>query len=431
VVSLAPLDTNPLRVIAGDLRAERAATIPYPPGFHDASAARTRAWAKDPLPVLLDGFERFGPVFSVRVLHALVVFALGPQATHQMLVTHASRLRWREGHMRELWPLLGDGLLIVDGERHRHDRRAMLPLFHTEAVAATGATIAEEVAAAVGTLRPGVRVDLYAWARELALRIALRALLGMSPEHRLADAFERALAFHAEPPWRQVLRGPGTPWARMLRARRELDAVLLAEIAGRRRTGARGADLLSLLLDSGLDDAGVRDEAITLLFAGHDTTTSTVAFLAYELSRAPEVRHDPRFTVEGAVDEVLRLWPPAWVGPRRVAEEVELAGVPVPAGAFCNSCSWATHRLPGVWDDPLAFVPWRDHASVPKGAYVPFGGGSRTCLGMRFGLAEVRAIAAALLERFDLRVPEGFRLAVRQMPTLSPAHGLPVVPVAR
>jgi cytochrome P450 len=166
---------------------------------------------------------------------------------------------------------------------------------------------------------------------------------------------------------------------------------------------------------------------MTLLFAGHDTTTSTVTFLFYELARNPG-DHD----LDLAIDETLRMYPPAWIGPRRSVDPFELHGVRVPGGVLVNYCSWASHHLAEVFPEPFRFRPERfteeARAALPKGAYVPFGGGSRTCIGMRFGLLEVRTIAAAIRERFSLELAEPERpLSIRQMPTLSPRGGLPVV----
>jgi cytochrome P450 len=139
--------------------------------------------------------------------------------------------------------------------------------------------------------------------------------------------------------------------------------------------------------------------------------------------------------LEGVLDETLRKYPPAWIGPRRSLQPFEFEGLTVPGGAFVNYCSWASHHLPEVFPEPEQFRPQRftpqARAALPKGAYVPFGGGSRTCIGMRFGQLEVRAIATLLLGRFTVSLPAGFRLATRQMPTISPKHGLPVILHAR
>jgi cytochrome P450 len=440
----APVPTNPLRLLARDLQAERAATVPFPPGPTIFSLARTRRFERDPLPLLLDLYERHGPVFTMRILHGNSVFALGPEANHHILVSHAGNYLWREGHMGDLMPLLGDGLLTIDGDFHRRSRRIMLPVFHRERIEAARATIEAETAAALDRLRPDVTFDLYAWTRELALRIAMRALFGLDPDRaqagglKAAPTFQKALSFYGRDYVLQVMRGPLTPWAQMQAARAKLDALIHGEIGRRRATGERGEDLLSLLLDAEDEDGGrlsdqhVRDEVMTLLFAGHDTTTSTVAFLFYELARHPDLADDPAFVLDHAVDETLRLYPAAWIGPRRSREPSVIAGVPVPGGVPVNYSSWASHRLPDVWEEPEAFRPERfapgNRERIPRGAYVPFGGGSRICLGMRFGQAEIGVIASRMLERFRLSLVAGHVLDVRQMPTISPRGGLPVTP---
>ena len=444
-----PVSSNPLVRIAHDVQAERRATVPFPPGWTRFSMRRTSSFARTPLPLLLEGYERFGPVFTIRVLHGNVVFMLGPEANHYMTVSHAANFSWRDGHLGDMIPLLGDGLLTIDGEFHRRSRRIMLPAFHREQIAKAQATMDEEVARGIAGWRAGDEVDLYAWTRVLALRIAMRALFGLDPDDRsdvsTAHDFEEALGFWARDYTLQVLRGPGTPWRRLMNARRRLDALIFAEIDRRRTTGARGEDILSLLLDAtdedgeGLSKSHIRDEVMTLLFAGHDTTTSTVAFLFYELARNPDARGrvvddlaaGSDAELDLALDETLRLYPPAWIGPRRALEPFAFNGHQVPGGVPVNYCSWASHRLPDVWPEPERFDPQRfapdNRERIPKGAYVPFGGGSRTCIGMRFGQQEIRTIAAAILERFEPALVAGYELEVRQMPTIGPKHGLPVV----
>ena len=459
-----PLSTNPLLRVGHDLREQREVAARLPPGPTRFSLVRTRRMLVDPVPVLLDAYERYGPVFTIRILYANVVFALGPEANHAILVSQADRFSWREGAFRDLVPLLGDGLLTIDGDYHRRARRIVLPAFHREHLAATTTTMVQEADRALAAWRPGDRVDVERWARELALRVALRALFGLDPDGAVRDVdlageFERALGFYGRDYLLQPLRGPGTPWAVMQRARRRIDRVLYPEIERRRAAGERGEDLLSLLLEArdedgaALSDREVRDQLMTLLFAGHDTTTSTVAFLCHELGRRPDVaarlRAEQDAVLPGgrapgyaeltgalpeldmAVDETLRLYPPAWVGPRRALADAELCGVPIPRGAHVNYCSYASHRLPDVFPDPEAFRPERftqpARAALPRGAYVPFGAGSRTCVGMRFGQLEVKAIATRLIQRAALELPPGHRLEVRQTPTLGPRGGLPMV----
>ncbi len=451
---------NPLRRLTGDLLEERRNPVPFPPGDTSFSLKRTRAFALNPLPALLDGYERYGPVFTMRIFHGNAVFMIGPEANHYMTVSHASNFSYRDGHMGDLAPLLGDGLLTIDGEFHRRSRRIMVPAFHHEVIATALTTINAEIDRALDGWRDGSQVDIYHWTRRLALRIAMRALFGFDPDSAgaridVARKFEQGLGFWGRDYWLQALRGPGTPFAQMQNARRELDLLIFDEIARRRRGGERGEDVLSLLVEAtdddgeSLTDQQVRDQVMTLMFAGHDTTTSTIAFMFYELSRNPDVAaalHDeltgaerPDATallsgqlplLEMVTDETLRIYPPAWVGARKSIEPYEFAGHRVPGNAYVNYSSWVSHHLPHVFAEPEQFRPERfaptAKAALPKGAYVPFGAGSRICIGMRFGQLEVRAIAAALLRRFEFALEPGYRLRIRQMPTIGPRDGVPL-----
>lgn len=456
------LSPNPVLRILGDLYSERVAEVPFPPGPTDFNVERTYRMVREPLRILLPLYEQYGPIFSVRVFHGRVVFMLGPEANHYITVSHASNFHWREGSMGDLIPLLGDGLLTIDGDYHRRARRIMLPAFHRERIAAAHDTMVEEALRALAPWRPGAQVDVYHWARQLTLRVAMRALFGLDPDEQGRGAqaaidFERALSYYGIDFALRIMRGPLSPWRRMHAARRALDRLIYAEIERRRRVPDERTDILGMLLDatdaedgSRLSDREVRDQVMTLLFAGHDTSTSTISFLLYELARHPRVLAElleeqdrvlggapPTYAdlmgdrlpkLEMALDETLRLYPPAWIGPRRAVKTFEFAGHEVPAGAYVNYSSWASHRLPDVWPEPEAFVPERftpeAKAKLPKGAYVPFGGGSRTCIGMRFGQLEIKTIVTLMLQRFRLELVPGRPMTIRQMPTLSPREPL-------
>ena len=462
-----PRTTNPLRRIRDDLRIERRATrrTPLPHGLTGWSPARDWRARRDMFGLVLESYERFGPVFTLRTFHLAGVWMIGPEANRFMLVSDRDKFVWREGMMGDLIPLIGDGLLTTDGEYHDVARRIMVPAFHREHVVAATEVMVEEADRAMAGWRPGDRVDLYDWTRHVAMRVAMRALFGLDPDATggvdVAREFERGLSFHGVEFVAQVLRGPGTPFARVKRARRILDRIIAEEIA-RRRAGYKGDDVLTMLLHSsdedgvGLSDEQIRDQALTLLFAGHDTTTSTVAFLFHELARSAEWRariaeEQDRVVGSGrpsgeqlfaelplldqVVDETLRLYPPAWVGPRRSTVEFEFAGHRVPAGVPVNYSSWASHRLSEVFPDPDTFRPERfepaERAKLPKGAYVPFGAGPRICIGMRFGQIEVKAIASRIARRFRLEPDPGWSLRISQTPTLGPEGGLPMVVRAR
>jgi cytochrome P450 len=455
------MSSSPIRRIVGDAVVEWKGRGLYPPGPGGNSVTRTFKIARDPLPILLGGYEEFGPIFTLRLLHTKVVFMLGPEANHYVTVSHPENFHWRESSFGDLIPLLGDGLLTIDEDYHDHVRATMMPAFHREQVAASVEAMIDEATPAIETLQSGEVVDIYEWMRRLAMRIAMRALLGLDPDEAgkgaaAAEHFERALEFYGIDFALRFLRGPGSPWRRMLAARKVLDEIVFAEIAHRRQSPDSGRlDVLSLLLDvrdeagEGFSDREVRDQLMTLMFAGHDTSTSTLTFMMYELAQRPDVieklqeeqdrvlggdvpdiekleREMPY--LDQVLDEVLRLYPPAWIGPRRAVKEFEFDGHTVPRGAYLNYCSWASHRIPEFFPEPEAFRPERftreRKAALPRGAYVPFGGGKRICIGKRFGQIEVKLVATMLLQRMRLDLLPGRTMTVRQMPTLSPRGGL-------
>jgi len=455
------MSDNPVRRVADDLRAEWRGRGRYPPGPSDFSLSRTHQIAHDPLPLLLANYEEHGPIFSMRLLHTRVVFMLGPEANHFVTVAHPENFHWRESSFGDLIPLLGDGLLTIDDDYHDRARAIMMPAFHREQVTAMIDSMAAEAEGAIAVLRPGAVVDIYDWMRNLAMRIAMRALLGLDPDGAgkgaaAAEHFERALGFYGIDYPLRLLRGPGSPWRRLVASRKVLDGIVFGEITRRRSAPDPGSrDILSLLLAArgeageAFTDREVRDQVMTLMFAGHDTSTSTLTFTMHELARHPDVVarlcEEQDRVLGGAVptvdqlerempyldmvlDEVLRLYPPAWIGPRRAVREFEFGGYTVPREAYVNYCSWASHRIPEVFPEPEAFIPERftreRKAALPRGAYVPFGGGQRICIGKRFGQTEVKLVATMLLQRLRLDALPGRTMTVRQMPTLSPKSGL-------
>jgi retinoid hydroxylase len=456
------MSDNPVRRIADDMRAEWRGRGKFPPGPGNFSVSRTHQIAHDPLPILLSAYEEHGPIFSLRLLHTKVIFMLGPEANHFITVAHPENFHWRESSFGDLIPLLGDGLLTIDEDYHDRARAIMLPAFHREQLDAMVDAMVVEADAAIAGLQVGNAVDLYDWMRNLAMRIAMRALLGLDPDEAgkgaaAAEHFERALGFYGIDYPLRLLRGPGSPWRKMNASRQVLDEIVFGEITQRRANPdqAQGRDILSLLIGArgeegeAFTDREVRDQVMTLMFAGHDTSTSTLTFMMHELARHPDVLarlcEEQDRVLNGAVptadqlekelpyldmvlDEVLRLYPPAWIGPRRAVRDFEFGGYTVPKGAYVNYCSWASHRIPEVFSDPEAFIPERFErerkAALPRGAYVPFGGGRRICIGKRFGQTEVKLVATMLLQQLRLDAMPGRTMTIRQMPTLSPKGGL-------
>ena len=251
-----PVVTGPLRRLAADVRDERSLNGGLPPGPTDFSLARTRAFARNPLPLLLDAYRAHGPVFSMRILHAHGVFMLGPEANHYMTVSHADNFRWREGSMGDLIPFLGDGLLTTDGEYHRRSRKVMLPAFHRERLEAATDVMFAEAERAVAALGAGrgarpLRVDARARAADRAEgAVRARPRPRRAARRRWRDDFERGLGYYGRDYFLQILRGPRTPWAAMQQAR--APPLPGAARARSRAAGAgeeHGEDVLGLLID--------------------------------------------------------------------------------------------------------------------------------------------------------------------------------------
>jgi cytochrome P450 len=195
---------------------------------------------------------------------------------------------------------------------------------------------------------------------------------------------------------------------------------------------------------------------MTLLFAGHDTSSSTLSFLLYELATNPEVlervQDEQDRVLKGrvpsadelagklpeldmALAETLRLYPPVWFGPRLAASDFVFAGYRIPGGTHVVHSSWVTHHLPEVFENPERFDPRRftqeRRRALAPGAYIPFGGGSRICIGKRFGQLVVKAVATILLQRMRPALAPRHRLRIAKVPTLSPAGGLPMLRAPR
>lgn len=425
-------------------------------GFRLAQQAQVNT-----LRTMLDCYDQFGPVFTIRLFGLRMVWMVGPEANAYILLKNHKNFLWREGNMGDLIPFLGNGLLTTDGESHDRARRLMQPLFRKDALREYAADMWEQAHRAVQRLKANQEVEIYGWTRELALEIATHQLFGMDTDQALCRElgrhFTRGLGYYGAFYHLQLLRGPGTPWASMQRARRTLESILGQEIRRRRLLSQRsGSNILDLLLSvsEGQDrfsDREILDQIVTLLFAGHDTTTATVSWLVAMLGQHPSVYRRvqeeidnvlqgevPTFEqlmhrlpyLEQVLAETLRLYPPAWIGPRMCIDEFEFGGFTIPARTPVVYSSWISHRLPEVFPNPDVFDPERftpeAMKSLPLGAYVPFGWGPRLCVGKMFGELEIKMILVTLLQQYRLELLPGQIFAAHTMPTISPKDGVRV-----
>ncbi len=337
----------------------------------------------------------------MRLLHTKVIFMLGPEANNFVTVAQPENFHWRESSFGDLIPLLGDGLLTIDDDYHDRARAIMMPAFHRRQLTASVEAMVAEAGAAIERLRPGSVVDVYDWMRNLAMRIAMRALLGLDPDEAgkgaaAAHHFERALGFYGIDYPLRLLRGPGSPWRKLVASRKVLDEIVFAEIERRRAApDAERQDILSLLLarprrgGRGLhrprgprpgDDPDVRrPRHLDLDPELHDArarppprrgsrSSAPSRTRCSAASRRTSTAWSEMPYLDMVLDEVLRLYPPAWIGPRRAVREFEFGGYTVPRDAYVNYCSWASHRIPEVFPEPEAFIPERFTPRAQGGA---------------------------------------------------------------
>ena len=395
-----PVTHNPFVRIAQDWRAEWRARGRYPPGPTRFSARNTYGIVHDPLPILLGLYAGARAGVHHRLFHGKQVWMLGPEANQYVLVSHPENFVWREGNFADLIPLLGDGLLTIDGDYHDRARRIMMPAFHREQIDAAVAAMVAETERATAAVADGAVVDVYEWMRDLAMRIAMRALLGLDPDDdghgdAAAHHFELALAFYGTEAHQRVRRDRRSAWRRMRCARGGLDEIVFAEIdrrrarptsAGHPLAAAGGSRRGRLAADRPGgprpgDDADVRrarhldlDGDLPALRAGPQPRTPATGSRrrstrcsAGGRRRAERLHRDLPY-LEMVMDETLRLYPPGLDraaparcdvrvrrprGPGRRLRQLLLVGQPPPArglpgarGVPAASASSASARRP-------------------------------------------------------------------------------------
>jgi cytochrome P450 len=422
---------------------------PFPPGPPWPTSVQTLAWITRPKPFLRRARERYGDVFTVRLRSGenFVILA-HPDAVKEVFTGDPDVFRAGEGN-RALLPVVGrHSILMLDGAAHLRTRRLMLPSFHGERMQSYRAIVEQAAEREVARWRPGEPIPLARRMQEVTLEVIMRAVFGVEDPGELAELRRRLLraldwVTDTRKLTRLILHDPGTwPEYRPLQdALRPMHEILLAEAARRRAAGdlERREDVLSLLLQARgedgerLSDEELRDQLVTLLIAGHETTATAIGW-AFErllrhpdaLRRAIEDAHDGDGAYLDAVcKETLRLRPVLPVVARRLAEPRTVAGVELPAGADLAPCIYLVQHREDVYERPHAFRPERFLAAKP-GTYtwLPFGGGVRRCLGASFALFEMQAVMRTILRSKRLRAvdPAPERTARRAV-TLVPQRG--------
>jgi cytochrome P450 len=398
--------------------------------------------------------RRYGPRFTVRLVGTPPFVMLADPGEVKEVFTAPAEVLHPGSGARILEPLIGrHSVILLDEDAHLAQRRLMLPAFHGEQVARLAQVMGEVAATEVERWPRGEPVALHPRLQALTLEVILRTVFGLEEGarlDRLRGHMTDVLAVGSNPvsllPPLQRDLGPRSAWGRFLRTRAQVDAELFALIEERRRDGAQRDDVLSLLLAARHEDGSpmspqeLRDELMTLLVAGHETTASQLAFAFERLVRTPEVLarlteavggDDGDAYVTATVQEALRRRPVLPnAAPRLVMEEIEVGGWRYPTGVCLVANAYLVHHDPSIYPDPYAFRPER-FLEQPPGTYtwIPFGGGRRRCLGAAFATLEMKVVLRAVLERASPRVAGDGRLELsrRRSITLSPREGAEVV----
>jgi cytochrome P450 len=416
-----------------------------PPGPRAPRLAQMAAWLARPLWFASQCRARYGDAFTVRIEQRPWVMLSDPAAIREVFTAPADVMH--AGDANEiLRPMLGpSSVLLLDGADHLHQRRLMLPAFHGERLPRYRQIMVEATERALAGWPAGEPVALRPHAQAITLEVIVRAVFGVEPDpaHPAHDRLRALLAGVLDRLTRvrrMVLVAALGPHDRRMIAlfRRELapvDAELYRLIAERRAAPdlAERDDVLSMLLlarddaGRGLSDAELRDELMTLLVAGHETTANSLAWAFERLSRTPgaleRAAGDDAYA-EAAVRETLRLRPVIALVARRLTRDAEVGGRLLPAGTVVTPCILLVHRRPDLYPEPDAFRPERFLGNAP-GTYtwIPFGGGIRRCLGAAFAQMELQVVLQAIAARVRLE-PVGDPEPVRRRAiTLVPGRG--------
>jgi len=359
-----------------------------------------------------------------------VVF--GPEASRKVLVTERSKVIWR--NTDPVTDLLRRGVLVTDGAEHDHYRELMEPPLHPSRLPDYTRLMLEQTDRVSSTWKDGEVVDLLIEGRKIALLIIMRTLFTRDVWDdlpRLWNPILKAIKFISPGMWIFWRNLPRIGFRKHLQ---KLDQYLFGIIEERRKRKVFPQDLLQHLIDADLSDDVIRDQMLTMLIAGHDTSTALLAWTFALLGQHPAIHRrvveeidvlDKSPLLDQVIKESLRLYPPIHIGNRRVAEELEFHEGIVPAGERMFYSIYLTHRDPAIWQNAEEFCPERfaRGRKTPPFAYIPFGGGPRACIGAAFGQAEARLVIARLLRTHTFEF-ENHRIRAHMGATLEPRPGV-------
>ncbi|EYF08416.1 cytochrome P450 [Chondromyces apiculatus] len=440
-----------------------------PPGPRAPAPLTVYNWLSRPFPFLSECRARFGSAFTIRLpaLPPLAIFA-DPDDVKLVFTDDTDSMVAGRFNL-SLSAFLGDrSVLMLDGREHLRQRRLLLPPFHGERMHTYGQVMIDAAHGAIDTFPSGKPFALHGFMQEITLHVILRAIFGIEEGPRLSALGKTVAELLEIVSWPPLLiplmqrdLGPRSPWGRFLRARNEAYGMLHDEIRSRRARGdssdasLRGQDILSLLLQARdengnpMTDDELRDELVTLLVAGHETTATALAWAIHWILTTPGVEARLRRELAGGdlspariaklelldavVREALRLYPVIPIVGRILDKPAHVGGFDLPAGVAVVCSIYLAHRRPEAYPEPERFNPDRFLGKkLSPYEFFPFGGGIRRCIGMAFALQEMKMVLATVLSRTTLRpADDGPVRPVRRSITLTPSGGCRVIMTRR
>jgi len=417
-------------------------------------------FAKDPLLAIRKGFDTCGDTFRMKLFRELVI-SRDPAFFRHILVTNNKNYK-KGSSSKMLNPVLGNGLVTSEGDFWLRQRRLVQPAFHRERLQELFVTMGQITADFLDemeTYRGNKAIDIDAKMMGLTSDIALRTLFGnISSEDKMqifhqVNRTQRYLVTRVRRPYRIPLMFVNGERNQFKTDLAYFNKLVYEFISQRHGMEEKPNDLLQLLLDSldeetgaRMNDQQIRDEAITMFAAGHETSATALSWLLLELAKQPEIVAKIRAEAElfetvptfdqllklpytrQVIEEGMRLFPPAWTMTREALEDDDVEGKPIPKGISVFMSIYELHRNPNIWKNPLVFDPENFNPenvkNRPKFNYLPFGAGPRLCIGLQFAMMEMQMILAALVKRFDFEMDPSHKIGIYPQIVLKSTNGI-------
>ena len=436
-----------------------------PPGPKAPRLLQTLKWVRKPIPFMQTCVKEYGECFTMRWLNTPpMAFFSDPAAIKQIFTASPEHALAGRANV-VLKPILGENsILLLDGARHKRERKLLMPPFHGERMRLYGDIMREIADRSIDTWPIEQPFPIHERMQAITLDIILRTVFGVdegSLLQKLRSLLIEFLRLVGSSPlllirWLQINLGPLTSWQRMGKLSREIDTVLYEQIAQRKAATQNGrTDIMAMLVEARdedgrpMSDQELRDEMITMLLAGHETTATSLSWVVHRLLQNPAVLEKVRAErqrvigdgpiqaehvseleyLDATIKETARLNPIVPAVVRYLEQPTQIGAYEIPADCVAAPCIYLTHRRPELWPEPETFNPDRFVGKhVDPYTFFPFGGGVRHCLGAAFATYEMKIVLAQILSRISLRPVPGHTVrVVRRSIMFAPSEGMPVI----